>query len=61
MKSNTDGIYYPKEGEQLGDYQPHLEFKNDKGEWVESGVITATYREASNLKYRVNYNKSRLN
>jgi hypothetical protein len=50
-------IYYPKDGEQLGQYQPHLEYLNDKGEWVESGVITATHRENSKLKYRVNWDK----
>lgn len=50
-------IYYPKDGEQLGKYQPYLEFQNDDGEWVASGVITATFRESSSLKYRVNYGR----
>jgi|11_taG_2_1085331.scaffolds.fasta_scaffold32444_3 hypothetical protein len=33
---------YPKIGEQLSKYQPNLEYKREDGQWVKSGVITAT-------------------
>jgi hypothetical protein len=45
--------YYPKVGEQLGCYQPNLEYKNDNGEWVESGILTCTMSERFVGLYRV--------
>lgn len=48
-----DQYYYPQNGEQLGDYQPHLEYKQDNGDWVQSGVTTSLMREAFSGCYRV--------
>jgi hypothetical protein len=45
--------YYPKVGEQLGKYQPNLEYKTDDDEWIESGVITYTLSEKFKNRYRV--------
>lgn len=50
----VEEYYYPENGEQLGKYQPHLEFKKDNGEWVGSGVVTSAMSEAFKGCYRVN-------
>lgn len=37
---------YPTDGDRLEQFQPGLQFYNEKtGEWVPSGVITATFKE----------------
>lgn len=46
--------YYPENGEQLGKYQPYLEFKLENGDWVESAVISSLMRESFAGLYRVN-------
>ena len=46
--------YYPKIGEELGDYQPNLEFRNDDGTWVQSGLNFGRMRYDVLGFYRVN-------
>ena len=44
---------YPKDGQRMEVYQPHLQFFNEKkGEWVPSGLITGTMKEVFRGKYR---------
>ena len=43
---------YPALGDKLEQYQPGLQFRNDDGEWVESGVITATMSQNLKGQYR---------
>jgi len=47
-----DGVYeYPLIGEQLGDYQPDLEYFNGS-EWQASGIIHGRYTKAFRGLYR---------
>lgn len=50
----SEEFSYPKIGERLEKYQPHLEFYDDvRGSWVPSGVITKTMKEDDRGFYRV--------
>ena len=49
---NDDEFYSPEIGEQLGKFQPYLQFKTSRG-WMESGLITGTMSESFVGFYRV--------
>jgi len=62
VETQTIEYGYPTDGDQLGDYQPHLEFYSEReGAWVPSGVRFAIYRQGSAIGGLYRYRKSEIN